>query len=178
MRMPFLHRVEAVRRNHALEHATIALLMAKLGRPVRLLGRASADGFFIVGNVSRDEVAWAVGEALARLRGGESHLALTPLCGTNMVVAGLLAALASHWVLGQRNARGRWETLAQAVLASTLAVTIAQPLGRWAQRYITTSADMQGFQVQGVYQIGQLPIYKVATIWQASRPEGPVPPWG
>ena len=35
--------IDAIRRNHALEHATVAVLLARHG-PMRLAGRASADG--------------------------------------------------------------------------------------------------------------------------------------
>ena len=44
--------LDAVRRNHALEHATVAVLLARRG-PMRLAGRASGDGFFILGDIDR-----------------------------------------------------------------------------------------------------------------------------
>ena len=35
--------VGSVRRNHALEHATISILMGRLGADTRLIGRAAVD---------------------------------------------------------------------------------------------------------------------------------------
>src|SRR5665811_1193721 len=68
----------AARRNHALEHATVGVYLARYG-PTRLAGRASADGFFIVGDLDLEAVEDCAREALQRLRddhskhcGGES----------------------------------------------------------------------------------------------------------
>ena len=62
--------IDAVRRNHGLEHATVAVLLAKHG-PMRVAGRASADGFFLLGSVSEEQVDAAAHEALARMQAGE-----------------------------------------------------------------------------------------------------------
>ena len=66
--------VNSVRRNHALEHATVAVLLARHG-PTRLAGRASGDGFFILGDVGAEELASCASEALERLQRGQSSLA-------------------------------------------------------------------------------------------------------
>jgi hypothetical protein len=88
----------SVRRNHALEHATIAILLGKVGPNTRLVGRASTDGFYIYGNVPTDKIGESAAEALARLKQGESQLAISPLCGTNLAVAGILAPRSWCWV--------------------------------------------------------------------------------
>jgi len=157
-------RLAAVRRNHALEHATIAVLMARVGRPLQLVGRATADGFYLLGNVPPEEVMAAARDALDRLRRGETHLALSPMCGTNLVTAGLLAGLAAFAVLR----RGvRWGRLPEVVMACTGAVALAQPLGRWAQRRLTTSVDLEGMAVAEVRRLAPgLPLYKVCTRWK------------
>ncbi|HXG41584.1 MAG TPA: DUF6391 domain-containing protein [Dehalococcoidia bacterium] len=156
--------VEAVRRNHALEHATIAVLLSRLGRPVQLLGRASGDGFYIVGRVGAEDLQASVLEALARLRRGESYLAVSPLCGTNISLTGLLTGL-SAFLVARRS--GRWERLPQALLAAMLATVVAQPLGRLVQRHVTTCADMDGLEVLAVEAVGsRLPVYKVRTVWR------------
>ncbi len=77
--------LDAVRRNHALEHATVAVLLARHG-PTRLAGRASGDGFFIFGDIEEGELTSCAHEALERLQRGESGLAVSPLCGTNIAV--------------------------------------------------------------------------------------------
>ena len=94
-----------VRRNHALEHATIAVLLARHGLGLQLAGHAAPGGFYISGNVTAAQVGSAAEEALVRLQGGERHLALSPLCGTNIVLGGGLAGLASLAVLGSGDRR-------------------------------------------------------------------------
>ncbi len=158
-------RWAAVRRNHALEHATIAVLMARAGRGLTLMGRAAADGFYLLGNVGEEEVLAGAREALARLRRGEVDLAVSPLCGTNMVMAGVLAGMVAFAVL---RGGARWGRLPGVMVACTAAVALAQPLGRWAQRRITTSVDMAGMEVRDVHRVGRaLPLFKVCTRWRA-----------
>ena len=139
--------VGSVRRNHALEHATISILMGRLGPDLRLVGRATASGFYIYGNVPDEEVKESARQGLDRLQGGDSMLAVSPLCGTNLAVAGLMAGLASVASAGNR---GRWERLPAVLLASMLAVLAAKPVGRWMQKYVTTSPDLADVEILGV----------------------------
>jgi len=164
MMLALLRHLRAVRRNHALEHATIAVLLARSGRPVQLLGRASADGFYIVGRVGPEDLQAAALEALLRLRRGESYLAISPLCGTNLSLTGILTGLAA-FLVSRRS--GRWERLPQAVLAAMLATVAAQPLGRLVQKHLTTSAQVDGLEVVGIEALDtRLPVYKVRTAWR------------
>src|SRR3990170_6659874 len=94
--------LERVRRNHALEHATISILLSRHGPAVRVLGRAAPDGFYIYGDIPTETLTELAHEGLARLQRGESHLAVSPLCGTNLAVAGILAGLASLLAIGGR----------------------------------------------------------------------------
>ena len=155
-----------VRRNHALEHATIAVLLGKVGPNTRLVGRASGDGFYIYGKVPTDKIRESAAEALARLKEGESQLAVSPLCGTNLAVAGVLAGLASLLALGNRS---RWERAPNVLMAAVVAVVGAQPLGRVVQRYVTTSADVQGLEIVDVTATGRglAPLHKVKTAFRA-----------
>src|SRR4030042_4098119 len=136
-----LDLLSSVRRNHALEHATIAVLLGKVGPSTRLIGRASTDGFFIYGNVPTEKIQESANEALVRLKEGEAQLAVSPLCGTNLAVAGILAGLASLVALG--GGRSRLERLPNVLMAAVVAVVGAQPLGRLGQRYVTTPRDLQ-----------------------------------
>ncbi|MCS7002242.1 MAG: DUF6391 domain-containing protein, partial [Dehalococcoidia bacterium] len=43
--------IDATRQNHALEHATISILLQRLPQPVRLIGRSTPFGFYIHGDV-------------------------------------------------------------------------------------------------------------------------------
>jgi hypothetical protein len=155
--------IAAIRRNHALEHATVSILLGRLGQDTRLVGRATWDGFYIYGNVPADKISECAAEGLARLKQGESHLAVSPLCGTNLAVAGILAGLASVVAVGKRR---RFERLPNVLTAAVLAVVGAQPLGRLVQRHVTTSADVDGLEIVGVSRAGRglIPLHKVKTV--------------
>ena len=156
----------SVRRNHALEHATIAVLLGKVGPNTRLVGRATTDGFYIYGNVPTEKIRESAAEGLARLKAGESQLAVSPLCGTNLAVAGILAGLASLLALGNRS---RWERAPNVLMAAVVAVVGAQPLGRLVQRYVTTSPDVQDLEIVEVTGAGRrlALLHKVKTAFRA-----------
>ena len=88
---PIKHSINRVRQNHALEHATIAVLMESGIRPP-LAGYSVANGFLIYGDVCTDEVTEAAQEALGRMQNGEEGLAISPYCGTNIVTGTVLSA--------------------------------------------------------------------------------------
>jgi predicted transcriptional regulator len=154
---------ERTRRNHGLEHATVGVLIQRLGPTIRLVARSTPRGFYIYGQLPTEAVRAAVDEALARLRAGEAELAVSPLCGTNIAVAGLLAGLSS--VAMASAARRPLDRLVGAVVAGTFAVLLAQPLGRLAQAWLTTSADMRGLRVRRVerFDAGRIPVHWVET---------------
>ncbi|MDP9481531.1 MAG: DUF6391 domain-containing protein, partial [Actinomycetota bacterium] len=94
-----------LRRNHALEHATIVVMMEREpGR--RLNGFSDDDGFFVQGVRSIAEVESAAREALRRLRAGEKGLAVHRNCGTTIVAANLLVAVFFLGALGLGYALG------------------------------------------------------------------------
>lgn len=128
------------RRNHAVEHATIHILTARLPG-VRLAGRSTARGFYIYGDVPTHLLEEAVREAIARLQQGEHRLALHPHCGTNLVTASTLAGVATAVALAGKHRRW-WDKLLASLAAATAALTVAQPLGYWAQEYLTTDARL------------------------------------
>src|ERR1051325_2073715 len=96
-----------VRRNHALEHATVQLLLARLGPNIRLVGRASGDGFFIYGNVPADAITECAREGLHRLQSGEAFWAVTSLCGTNIATSGVLTAMPALAAAGRSPKKGK-----------------------------------------------------------------------
>jgi hypothetical protein len=158
--------IGSVQRNHALEHATIAILAGRLDHGTSIVGRSTRDGFYLYGEMTAEQVRASAMEALERLRRGESYLAISPMCGTNFAVAGILAGLAALVALGSRS---RLERVPNVLLASMLAVLAAQPVGRLAQRHLTTNADLSDTEVVGVRQGGRGPgrFHKVET---ARRP--------
>ena len=144
--------INAIRRNHALEHATISILLSRHGPHVRVVGRAAPDGFYIYGDIPTERLREFAYEGLARLQRGESHLAVSPLCGTNLAVAGVLAGLASLFAMGSRN---RLQGIPGAIMAAMLAVIAAQPLGRLVQKHVTTSPELDGIRIISVERMGR-----------------------
>ncbi|MBI2887125.1 MAG: hypothetical protein HYY02_07940 [Chloroflexi bacterium] len=140
--------ITATRRNHALEHATVTVLLERHGFTRSMAGRSNAKGFYIYGDVSAQELRSAADEGLARMRGGERSLAVSPFCGTNIAVTGILAGLATLAIVGGR--RDRLQQAPNVILAGILAVLAGQPLGRLAQKYLTTSPEMSSMRIEGV----------------------------
>lgn len=141
--------VRRIRRNHALEHATVHLLSQRFpGQP--MAGRSTPSGFYLYGNVPMEAVVAAAHEALERLRRGERHWAIHPGCGTNYVASGTTAGLAAFLTLGLFPHRRRREVLPLVILAAVFALIAAQPLGPWLQDRVTTLADPGDMEIVGV----------------------------
>lgn len=137
----------ATRQNHALEHATIAILSQRSEKPLKLAGRATPRGFYIYGDVSTPVLAEAAREGLKCLQKGEVDLAISPFCGTNIAVAGTLAGISAAIAVGKGK---RQQRLPYAILAATAAIMLAIPLGRLAQQYLTTSVNVEGLHISKV----------------------------
>ncbi|MEM6527569.1 MAG: DUF6391 domain-containing protein [Chloroflexota bacterium] len=101
LQFPYILRT---RRNHALEHATIHILSARV-RGLQMAGRSDASGFVLIGDVETNVVVQAVSDALNRLRGGQRNLAIHPNCGTNLVTTGYLTSLTALIVTRGANER-------------------------------------------------------------------------
>ena len=149
-----------VRRNHAVEHATMHV-MAQRQPYLNAVGRTSLDGFYVYGEVDTQTLADAAAEGLARLQAGQAELAVHPRCGTNLAVAGFLAGVAAFLAMGR--SRSRLSKLPRFILAATLAVIAAQPLGLLVQERITTSTDLGGTRIRQVARqlMGRLTVHKV-----------------
>ena len=154
MSFPLISRV---RRNHALEHATMCVLSERY-RDLKLVGRSSLWGFYIYGNVPTEGLLVAAQEALRRLKAGQRRMAIHPNCGSNLAVAGILAGVGAFLALGglsKHRPRGLLQRLARLPLACTaamLGVVLAQPLGAALQAYVTTQADVGDLRIVGVTQ--------------------------
>ncbi len=156
--------IDAVRRNHALEHGTVMIMLGKLGPTVRLVGRAAPDGFYIYGRVPTEQLTTCAHEALARFKAGEARLAITPLCGTNIAVAGVLSGLGATLAMGERRDTGKLPNVFSAAMAGIVA---SQFVGRWVQQYLTTRGDLDDIEIAGVRRGLNGMIHKVET---TSRP--------
>jgi hypothetical protein len=154
-----------VRRNHGLEHATIHVLTERF-RPIHLAGRATENGFFVYGAVQTEDVLQAAQEALARFNKGETHWAVHPGCGTNLVTTGVLAGLGSFLMLGITPKRAPWwDRLPSAVMGAMAGAMGGVYAGPWMQANVTTSADMRGLSVTKItrQQTGKLITHFVHT---------------
>jgi hypothetical protein len=143
----------STRRNHGLEHATIHVLSAlKPGRP--LAGRSTPFGFYLYGDVSDEELQAAVYDALNRMERGEKRLAIHPGCGTNYLTSGAAASLGALTVLSIGDRKARWSRLPDVLIAATLALIIAQPIGPKLQEHITTCGDMGDLEIVSIRRLG------------------------
>jgi len=154
--------ITALRQNHALEHATISLLTRKLGLNLRIIGKATFDGFYVYGDIPSKAIREAATEGLARLQQGERELAISPFCGTNIAVAGVIAGVACLLALGAKNRRRR---LPLAILATTWAIIAAQPVGKATQKYLTTSSSLSDVTIKRITRrgAGKRVLHKVET---------------
>lgn len=163
LNIPFISRI---RRNHGLEHATLHMLSTRRSGQV-MGGHSDHKGFWVMGNVSIQEVQEAVKEALHRLRAGEEDLAVHPNCGTNFVTAGTIAgvvAFAGMWGAGPRK-RDKLERLPLVATLATLGLIMAQPFGLALQKHVTTSGLPGGMEVVEIVpsRRGHVQAYRVVT---------------
>ncbi len=158
--------ISHIRRNHGLEHATLHVLANYLPHAM-LVGHSDVGGFWIIGDVPPEMLHSAVQEAIARLRAGESQLAVHPNCGTNYATAGALAGLAG--VAAMTGAGHRWQDkLARLPLAAafaTIALIFSQPLGLELQRIVTTSSQPGSLEVVSIthHTQGRVSFHRVQT---------------
>lgn len=140
-----------LRRNHALEHATIAVMMEK--EPGRKFnGFSTDDGFFVQGVRSIGEVDSAAREALRRLRSGEKKLAVHRNCGTTIVAANLLAAVFFLGALVFGLYLG-WDVYLLILGGIVLSLLLRVPLSLFLQRFVTTNADLSNAEVGWVEHV-------------------------
>jgi hypothetical protein len=153
--------IRKIRRNHALEHATMHIL-GQWHPELTIYARSQPSGLVVFGDLPTEEVSRAVDEALRRLRGGEEQLAIHPNCGTNLVTAGGLSGLAAVVAMRvqqigreKRDLRQSVSSLPLVILAATAALLLAQPLGQTLQLYVTTDAEVGNLHVTGINRRAQ-----------------------
>ncbi len=142
--------VAHIRKNHALEHATIHLLTeAKPG--VSFAGYSFIKGYWILGNAELQDIQKAAEMALARLNNGEKNLAIHPNCGTNLAVIGLCTAAAAMITTmdtkDDDSALSRFGAYTTAGLIGALA---GKPLGPKVQKRFTTDANVRGISIVSI----------------------------
>src|SRR5690606_25967301 len=121
------------------------------GRIVGVFGRSDPSGFHIYGPFEPDEIADAADEAIRRLRAGESDLAISHFCGTNIATTGALAGGAALLAAG-RDRRSGWSN---GIAAATLATVASVRVGFWLQKAVTTDALIGDLRVLRVRDHGR-----------------------
>ncbi len=141
--------VRRTRQHHALEHATITVLMRRNPTVQLVGGRSTPLGFFVYGQVDTPPLEAAAQEALNRLQAGQAELAIHPNCGTNLVTTGALAGLAAFTTgaIGRRRKVSLWDQIPAAILAATGALLAGRPLGALLQARVTTLADVRDLRI-------------------------------
>lgn len=156
-----------IRRNHALEHATLNVLASRQQGGSPLFGYSDPLGIWFIGAISTEELHSAAELALIRLRAGERNLAIHPNCGTNLLVTGILSGGAAWLAMlgSKKTLRSRLGRLPNVILLSTLAVSFSLPLGFKAQEKITTDGDPGGLEIirLDAVQVGETVIHRILT---------------
>lgn len=135
-----------LRKNHALEHATINVLEERFGKRLPLSGYAEKEGFFLRGNIDALLVEEAAREGLRRLQGKESNLAIHRQCGTSLLAANLLSAVLFLFLLLSTGIF----SLIYVLLAILLANVVGPFLGMYLQKLFTTKAKVDDMAIKGV----------------------------
>lgn len=142
--------IEHVRKNHALEHATIHVLSEKFPE-LSVSGYSIYKGFWIIGHTQIQTVQEAVDVAKARLTHGEVKLAQHPNCGTNLAVAGLVCALGSMIAMsGADTRKERLNRFSSLMMAGIVGAYVGKPLGMEVQRRWTTNPNVADLSIVSI----------------------------
>ncbi len=157
-----------LQRNHALEHASIHVLSKRFPHR-RFIGRSDFKGFYLITNLPLDETSEGIQSALSRLQAGETHLAVHPNCGTNLLTGAFLAALSSSLVFNAPRNRKRWTDMLDlfplALIATMFSLVLAQPIGSRLQKSLTTRTDLPNSSILSITgkPSGRYHLYRVLT---------------
>ena len=146
--------IDRIRKNHSLEHATVARLLER-GTSPPTGGYSLPGGFVIWAKTSPEVVTDAAREALRLLRDGHSDLAVSAYCGTNFVVAAVLGGIAAS-IAGR--GRGLWPLIRGAAAGIIVASTFGKPVGKLLQRRLTVDSDPDGTEIRAARVLKRTPI--------------------
>ncbi len=179
-----------IRRNHAMEHATITLLSQQYTQE-QILGWSGPWGFTIYTTLSAQQVIPSVMKALSLLKAGRGELRVHANCGTNLVATALLTTLATTvGMLGSCSDRGyrvsgesqnrrqapqrtflKWlERFPRMVLLSTLAIFLARPFGTWLQLKVTTADDLGQTEIAAILTDYHMGLQRIRVRLRHRRP--------
>ena len=158
-----MNRLDKIRRNHGLEHATISTLLSHPKTKSVLAGYSTHRGFVIIGQVEHSVVSECVERAIHRIEDGEPELAISAYCGTNIIVSAALASIGA--VLAIRSFGTGMPGLTRTFTHAVIAIIAGRPLGRFVQSRYTTSPDVQNLQIRSMthHRLGNLDAHWIAT---------------
>ena len=159
--------IDNVRRNHAIEHATVTLMLER-GAATPMGGYSISPGFVIWSRAPVEDVALAARDALDLLKAGDSDLAISPYCGTNIVTYAVVGALAARIFAGRK--RTFLSALRGAVAAVVAAALLGKPLGRLLQRHFTTLPHVEGVEFAEIRRLTS--VGPVSIVWIRTSPAG------
>jgi multisubunit Na+/H+ antiporter MnhG subunit len=127
-----------LRQVHAIEHATVAILFERRGgRKMRVAGLSHPWGFVLFSpEADSQAITYAAAEAVHRLNSGQSHLAVSDYCGTNLAIAAVAVATAV------RAASWKGGSFSRSVLAAVAMLVVTPVVGQTVQRTVTTLAPV------------------------------------
>ena len=126
-------------------------VLLERGASPPLGGVATPIGFFIFGSLATDDVESATDESIQRLKAGQSEMAISPYCGTNLVVGAFAgAALAVAILSRSKNKLKSLPAVANAILITSILRT---PVGNALQRRLTTLADVADMEIIAVRRL-------------------------
>ena len=139
-----------IRKNHAMEHATIHLLTEALPN-VSFAGYSFVRGYWILGKTDLQNVQKAAEMALARLKNGEHKLAIHPNCGTNIAIIGLCtAAAAMLTAFDEDEDASPMSRFTAYTTAGMIGALVGKPLGPKVQKKITTDPDVKNLSIVSI----------------------------
>jgi hypothetical protein len=160
-----MNAFDRVKRNHGLEHATISIIMSHQKVNGLFAGYSTHQGFLIVGQVDSDVVSECLDTALQRLKDGESELAVSTYCGTNIMVSAVLAVLSTALTIKLSGSGMRG--IGRAVTNTIIALIAARPIGRFVQARYTTSPNIHQIEIRSIahHHLGKLDVHWISTMF-------------
>ena len=134
-----------VRRNHAIEHATVSILTEQKIKSA-VIGFAIPSGFIIYSKSNKDEILSAANHGLKLMKSGVSEISISQFCGTNLVVAALLTG-ASTILLGKILGK-KSKNILNITNGFLLSALLSKPIGRIVQKYVTTDSNVKNIQIK------------------------------
>ncbi|MDI6861145.1 MAG: DUF6391 domain-containing protein [Caldisericia bacterium] len=135
-----------LRKNHALEHATINVIEEEMNKRGILSGYARENGFYVFGRIDPEILLKASEIGREKLILGETHYAIHERCGTSIGVASFLTIIFFLLLIILTSSFNIFLLLIAIILGQIL----GPPLGKLTQKYFTTDPDVSDIKIVSV----------------------------